>query len=189
MNFLPITESNGTQFDIFSLLLKNRIIFVNGPINDAVSGVVIAQLLYLDAQSAKDEICIYINSPGGSVTAGLAIYDTIRHVKAPVHTIGMGIAASAASLILASGDRRSLLEHTKVMIHQPLVSGEFGGKETDIKIIADELTAVRHTIAGLLAKHCKKDAAQVEKDIENDRYMSAEQALEYGICDEIINGD
>lgn len=174
------------QYDIFSLLLKDRIVFVNGVIDDFMANSIVAQLLFLDSENHNEPISLYINSPGGSVTAGMAIYDTMRHIKAPVHTIGIGLAASMGSLILASGNKRSVLPHTKVMIHQPLISGEIGGKETDINILAKDLKNTRSTIAGILAKHCKKTIDQVEKDIENDRYMTASEALEYGICDNII---
>lgn len=182
-------EGKDYQYDIFSLLLKDRIIFLNGVIDDAISDSVIAQLLYLNSIDNEKEISLYINSPGGSVTAGLAIYDTIRYIKAPVHTIAMGLAASMASLLLASGDRRSLLPHTKVMIHQPLISEGVGGKETDISIIAKDLTTTRKTISKLLSKHTGKSIKQIERDIENDRYMTAEEALGYGMADNIIESE
>lgn len=190
MGVLPfvITERDGKerQFDIFSLLLKDRIVFINGPIDDSTADSVVAQLLYLDAEDREKEICMYINSPGGSVSAGMAIYDTMRYIKAPVHTIGMGMAASMGSLLLAGGNKRSVLPHTKVMIHQPLISGGLGGKETDISILARDLTSTRRTIAEILSKHCNKSVKTIEKDIENDRYMTADEALKYGICDNII---
>ena len=182
-------EGRDYQYDIFSLLLKDRIIFLNGVIDDAISDSVIAQLLYLNSIDNEKEISLYINSPGGSVTAGLAIYDTIRYIKAPVHTIAMGLAASMASLLLASGDRRSLLPHTKVMIHQPIISEGLGGKETDISIIAKDLTTTRKTISKLLSKHTGKSIKQIERDIENDRYMTAEEALGYGMADNIIESE
>jgi ATP-dependent Clp protease protease subunit len=116
----------------------------------------------------------------------MAIYDTMRHIKAPVHTIGVGLAASMGSLLLASGNRRSVLPHTKVMIHQPLISGGIGGKETDIAIIAKDLSSTRHTMAEIMSKHTGMSIKKVERDIENDRYMDAKGALEYGICDDII---
>ena len=183
-----ITEKDGKerQFDIFSLLLRDRIIFINGMIDDLTANSVVAQLLHLDSEDPETEICLYINSPGGSVTAGMAIYDTMRYIHAPVHTIGIGLAASMGALILASGNKRSVLPHTKVMIHQPLVSGDLGGNETDIKILARDLTNTRDMISDILAKHCNKKVKVIEKDIENDRYMNAKEALEYGICDNII---
>ncbi len=193
MNTMPyvITKIDGNphQFDIFSLLLKDRIIFINGVIDDFTSNSVIAQLLYLDSQDQEQEICLYINSPGGSVSAGLAIYDTMRYIKAPVHTIGVGLAASMGSLLLAAGNKRSILPHTKVMIHQPLISGGLGGKETDISILAKDLTSTRKTIAQILSKHTGKSVHKVEKDLENDHYMTAQQALSYGLCDNIITID
>ena len=138
---------------------------------------------------SEKEISLYINSPGGSVSSGLAIYDTIRFIKAPVHTIAMGLAASMASLILASGDKRSLLPHTKVMIHQPLIPEGIGGKETEISILAKDLSQTRKTIAKILSKHTGKSIKQIEKDIENDRYMNAEEAIKYGIADTIIESE
>ena len=184
-----ITEKDGKerQFDIFSLLLSDRIVFINGPIDDLTANSVVAQLLYLDSEDSEKDICLYINSPGGSVTAGMAIHDTMRYIKAPVHTIGIGLAASMGALILASGNKRSVLPNTKVMIHQPLFSGDLGGKETDIKILAKDLTNTRQMISRILAEHCRKPREVVEQDIENDCYMCAQEALEYGICDNIIN--
>lgn len=184
-----ITEKDGKerQFDIFSLLLSDRIVFINGPIDSLTANSVVAQLLYLDSEDSEKDICLYINSPGGSVTAGMAIHDTMRYIKAPVHTIGIGLASSMGALILASGNKRSVLPNTKVMIHQPLVSGDLGGKETDIKILAKDLTKTRQMISRILAEHCRKPIEVVEQDIENDCYMCAQEALEYGICDNIIN--
>lgn len=183
-----ITERDGKerQYDIFSMLHKDRIIFINGVIDDLAVNSVVAQLLFLDAESSEKEIFLYINSPGGSVAAGMAIYDTMRYIKAPVHTIGLGLAASMGALLLASGNKRSILPHTKVMIHQPLITGGMGGKETDISIIAKDLTRTRKTVAFILAKHCGKTEKNIERDIENDRYMDAQEALEYGICDNVI---
>ena len=190
MRSMPIIttkdEGRDIQYDIFSLLLKDRIIFLDGPIDDSISNVVIAELLYLNSQDKEKEISLYINSPGGSVSSGLAIYDTIRHIKAPVHTIAMGLAASMASVILSAGDKRSLLPHTKVMIHQPLIPEGIGGKETDIAILAKDLSSTRRTISEILSKHTGKTIRQIEKDIENDRYMTAQEAISYGIADSII---
>ena len=191
MTTLPfvITKKDGQerQYDIFSLLLSDRIIFINGMIDELTANSTIAQLLFLDSQDSEKEISLYINSPGGSVTAGMAIHDTMRYIKAPVHTIGIGLAASMGALLLASGNTRSVLPHTKVMIHQPLVSGDLGGKETDIKILAKDLSNTRQMISRILADHCKKPVDIIEQDIENDRYMSAQEALDYGLCDSIIS--
>lgn len=191
MTTLPfvITKKDGQerQYDIFSLLLSDRIIFINGLIDDLTANSVIAQLLFLDSQNSEKAISLYINSPGGSVTAGMAIHDTMRYIKAPVHTIGIGLAASMGALLLASGNTRSVLPHTKVLIHQPLVSGDLGGKETDIKILAKDLTNTRRMVSEILAERCKKSIETVEQDIENDHYMSAQEALDYGICDNIID--
>ena len=183
-----ITKKDGQerQYDIFSLLLSDRIIFINGMIDDMTANSVVAQLLYLDAEDPEKEICLYINSPGGSVSAGLAIHDTIRFVKAPVHTIGLGLAASMGSLLLSSGNKRSVLPNTKIMIHQPLVSGGIGGNETNIKILAEDLTKTRKAITRIYAKNCNRPEEEVERDIENDRYMDAEEAMDYGLCDSVI---
>ena len=179
-------EGKERQFDIFSLLLRDRIIFINGVLDDNVANSIIAQLLYLDSMDSEKEVNFYINSPGGSVTAGMAVYDTMRHIKAPVHTIGIGLAASMGALLLASGNRRSVLPHTKVMIHQPLINGELGGRETDISILAKDLSSTRTAITEILSKHTGKTVRKIGKDIETDRYMSASEALEYGLCDNII---
>lgn len=179
-------EGKERQFDIFSLLLRDRIIFINGVLDDNVANSIIAQLLYLDSMDSEKEVNLYINSPGGSVTAGMAVYDTMRHIKAPVHTIGIGLAASMGALLLASGNRRSVLPHTKVMIHQPLINGELGGRETDISILAKDLSSTRTAITEILSKHTGKTVRKIGKDIETDRYMSASEALEYGLCDNII---
>lgn len=193
MTTLPfvIAKRNGheRQYDIFSLLLCDRIVFINGVIDELTANSVVAQILYLDSIDSTKEICLYINSPGGSVTAGMAIHDTMRFVKAPIHTIGIGLAASMGALLLASGNKRSILPHTKVMIHQPLLSGSFGGNETEINIIARDLSKTRKTIAGLFSRYCCKNESEIESDIEKDRYMSADESLEYGICDEIIQID
>ncbi len=183
-----ITKKGGEerQYDVFSLLLSDRIVFINGTLDDVMANSIIAQLLYLNAEDSEKEISLYINSPGGSVSAGLAVYDTMRNIKAPVHTIGIGMAASMASLILAGGNRRSILPHSKVMIHQPLIAGGIEGKETDIAIIAKNLSSTRRTIAEIIARHTGKRVRTVERDIENDKYMTADKAVEYGIADEII---
>ncbi len=190
MAMIPFVVSNHDgserQYDIFSLLLSNRIVFINGPIDDMTANSVVAQLLYLDSLDQDKEISLYINSAGGSVTAGMAIYDTMRFIKAPVHTIGLGLAASMGALLLASGNMRSVLPHTKVMIHQPLISGGVGGKETDISIIARDLSATRRTLAEIFATHTGKSVSRIEKDIENDKYLTADEALKYGLCDNII---
>ena len=183
-----ISERDGKerQFDIFSLLLRDRIVFINGAIDDLMANSVVAQMLYLDAEDQTKEINLYINSPGGSVSSGLAIYDTMRHIKAPVHTIGIGLAASMGSLLLAGGNRRSVLPHTKIMIHQPLISGGLGGRETDINILARDLSDTRASISEILSKHTGRSVKVIEKAIENDRYMNSKQALEFGLCDNII---
>lgn len=183
-----ITKKDGLerQYDVFSLLLSDRIVFLNGLIDDTGANSIIAQLLYLNAEDSEKEISLYINSPGGTVSAGLAVYDTMRNIKAPVHTIGIGLVASMASLILAGGNKRFVLPHSKIMIHQPTLTGGIEGKETDISIIAKNLTSTRRTIAEIIAKHTGKTVEGVERDIENDKYMTAEETVKYGIADEII---
>ena len=179
-------EGRDYQYDIFSLLLKDRIIFLNGVIDDNISDSVIAQLLYLNSVDSEKEISLYINSPGGSVSSGLAIYDTIRFIKAPVHTIAMGLAASMASLLLASGDKRSLLPHTKVMIHQPLISGGLSGQCTDIKIQSDHLLRIRERMNTILAENTGKPLETIQQDTERDNYMTAQEAMDYGLIDKVI---
>ena len=179
-------EGKDYQYDIFSLLLKDRIIFLNGPIDDNISDSVIAQLLYLNSVDNGKEISLYINSPGGSVSSGLAIYDTIRFIKAPVHTIAMGIAASMASLLLASGDKRSLLPHTKVMIHQPL--GGAQGQASDILIAAHEIEKTRTELYNIISEHSGQPYEKVFADGDRDFWMTAAEAKEYGMVDEILKG-
>lgn len=188
MKYIPyvINRKNGDerQTDIYSALLDERAIFITGEITDDVADSVIAQLLFLEASDKKKEIVLYINSPGGSVTAGLAIYDTMRHVHPVVHTLCVGQACSMAAVLLSAGDKRSLLPSCRVMIHQP--SGGAEGKESDIVISAKEITRIRTLISSILAKHTGKSKENIEDDIERDRFMTAEQAIEYGIADDII---
>lgn len=189
MKYVPyvINRKNGEerQTDIYSALLDERTIFVSGEINDDLADSVIAQLLFLEAADPKKDIIMYINSPGGSVTAGLAIYDTMRHVRTKVHTLCVGQACSMAAVLLASGDKRSLLPSSRVMIHQP--SGGAEGKETDIVISAREITRMRSMLSNILSKHTGKSVKTIENDIERDRFMSAEEALKYGIADDILS--
>lgn len=185
-NLVPsvISKKDERQYDIFSRLLSERIIFLTGEVNDAMSDIVVAQLLLLEADNPDKEICLYINSPGGSVSAGLAIYDTMRLIKCPVHTICVGQACSMGAVLLAGGDTRTALEHSRVMIHQP--SGGVEGKSTDILITAREIEKVRHILAKILARHTKKSIDEIQRDIENDRFMDAHEAREYGIVDSVM---
>ncbi len=174
-------------FDIYSRLLKDRIVFVGGPVDDHLANLVIAQLLFLEKEDPDKDIDMYINSPGGSVTAGLAIYDTMRFIKPDVATICSGMAASMGSILLTGGSpgKRMSLPHSKILIHQPWVS-QVGGQATDIEIHARDLIATRRMLAGIYEETTKKDVEQILKDIERDFYMTPLEAKEYGIIDTII---
>ena len=173
-------------YDIYSRLLKDRIIFLGSPILDDVANVVIAQLLFLEAEDPEKDIHIYLNSPGGEVSAGLGIYDAMQYVGPEVETICMGQAASMAAILLAGGakGKRYALPHTRVMIHQPL--GGVQGQATDIQIHAEEILKLRTKMNEILARHTGRDVLEVEKDTERDRFMSAQEALDYGIIDRIM---
>jgi ATP-dependent Clp protease, protease subunit len=173
-------------YDIFSRLLMDRIIFLGVPINDDVANIIIAQLLFLQADSPDKDIYLYINSPGGIVSAGLAIYDTIQHISAPVNTICMGLAASMGSFLLACGrkGKRSALPHARIMIHQP--SGGAQGSAADIEIQAREILYLRTKLNELYASHTGQTVDQIEKDMDRDRFMSAEEAKGYGIVDNVL---
>ncbi len=187
MKYVPYVidrrDGNERQTDIYSALLDERTVFVTGEVNDDMADSVVAQLLFLEAMNPNKDIIMYINSPGGSVTAGLAIYDTMRHVRCKVHTLCIGQACSMAAVLLSAGDIRSLLPSSRVMIHQP--SGGAEGKETDIVITAREITRIRSQLSGILAKHTGKSIEKIEEDIEKDRFMTADEALAYGIADDI----
>jgi len=173
-------------YDIYSRLLKERIIFLGEPIDDAVANTVIAQLLFLDAESSREDIRIYINSPGGSVTAALALYDTMQHVKSDVATICVGQAASAAAVLLACGaqGKRFSLPNARVMLHQ--VAGGMEGVQKDVEIQAKEMARIKDQVNSILAKHTGQTLAKIEKDTDRDFFMSAEDAKKYGIIDKII---
>jgi ATP-dependent Clp protease, protease subunit len=177
-------------YDIYSRLLKERIIFVHGPVDDGMASLVIAQLLFLEREDADKDIDMYINSPGGSVTAGLAIYDTMQLIKPDVATICAGMAASMASVLLTGGakGKRYALPYSKILIHQPWVQ-QVGGQATDIEIHARDLIATRRSLAGIYEKTTGKPVEQVLKDIERDYYMTAEEAKEYGIVDGVFSKD
>ncbi|NQT49507.1 ATP-dependent Clp endopeptidase proteolytic subunit ClpP [Candidatus Kuenenbacteria bacterium] len=180
------THHGERAYDIYSRLLKERIIFLGTPIDDQVANSVIAQLLYLESEDPKKDIKIYINSPGGSVSAGLAIYDTMQYIKPDVMTICVGMAASMGSLLLTAGTKgkRLSLPNSKVMIHQ--VMGGAQGQASDIKIQAEEILKVKENLNHILAKHTGQPLAKVEKDSDRDNYMSAEEARKYGLIDKII---
>lgn len=180
------TSFGERAYDIYSRLLKDRIIFIGSPIDDGVANAVIAQLLFLESQNPKEDIKMYINSPGGSVTAALAIYDTMQYVKPEVQTICIGLAASAAALLLASGKKgkRMILPNGEVMIHQVL--GGTQGQATDIDIHARHILKTRDRLNRILVKHTGQKLVKIEKDTERDYFMSAEEAEKYGIVDKVI---
>lgn len=180
------TLSGERAYDIYSRLLKDRIIFIGSPIDDGLANAVIAQLLFLESQNAKDDIKMYINSPGGSVTSALAIYDTMQYVKSDVQTICIGMAASAAALLLASGKKgkRFALPNSEVMIHQVL--GGTSGQATDIDIHAKHILKTRDRLNTILARHTGKKLQRIAEDTERDYFMSAEEAMKYGIVDKVI---
>lgn len=181
------TSKGERGYDIYSRLLKDRIIFLGYPIDDHVANVVIAQLLYLEAEDPDKEIYVYINSPGGIITSGLAIYDTMQFVKPPISTICIGQAASMAAVLLAAGTpgKRFALPNSRVMIHQPLGGAE--GQATDIEIQAREIMKMKSLLNGILAKHSGQQLKKIEKDVERDYFMSPQDAKEYGLIDDIIS--
>ena len=189
-NLIPMVveqTANGERaFDIYSRLLKERIIFLGTPINDAVSSTVIAQLLFLEAEDPKKDIYMYINSPGGLITAGFAILDTMNYIKPDISTICMGQAASMAAILLSMGKKgkRRALENSRVMIHQPL--GGATGQASDIEIHTKEILFLRDKLNTILSNNTGQSVEQIEKDTNRDNFMSSESALEYGIIDEII---
>lgn len=190
MNLVPIVvenEQNGERsYDLYSKLLASRIVFINGEINDSVASTVIAELLYLDSLS-NDDISIYINSPGGMVTAGFAIYDTMNFIKSDVSTIGMGLCASMAAFLLSSGQKgkRYLLPNAEVMIHQPI--GGAQGQATEIKIASDHILDTKTKLNKILAKNTGQKLTKIMKDTERDHYLDAKKAKEYGLVDHIIH--
>jgi ATP-dependent Clp protease, protease subunit len=180
------TSRGERSYDIFSRLLMDRIVFLGTPINDDVANIIIAQLLFLEAEDPEKDIYLYINSPGGSVYAGLAIYDTIQYMRAPVSTMCMGLAASMGSLLLATGapGKRSALPNSRIMIHQP--SGGSQGTATDIEIQAKEILYARERLNQILAKHTGQTPERIAEDVDRDRFMSPVEAQEYGIIDLVV---
>jgi ATP-dependent Clp protease protease subunit len=183
---IETTHRGERAYDLYSRLLKDRIIILGTPINDEVANVIVAQMLFLESEDPDKGINIYINSPGGVVTAGLAIYDTMQYVKCPVSTICVGQAASAAALLLLAGTKgkRYALPNARIMIHQPL--GGAQGQATDIDIQAKEILRLKAYINGLMVKHTSHTIERIEKDTERDYFMSAEDARQYGIIDEVV---
>lgn len=192
MAFLPRvieqTHRGERGWDIYSRLLKDRIIFLGTQVNDMVANIIIAQLLYLESEDPDKEISLYINSPGGSVTAGLAIYDTMQYIKPEVSTICLGQAASMGAVLLSAGapGKRLALPNARVLIHQPLMGG-LSGQATDIDIQAREILKLRETLTGILVRHSGQTAERISKDTERDYFMNTEEAAEYGIIDRVID--
>ncbi len=189
--FVPMvieqTSRGERSYDIYSRLLKERIIFLLGEVEDQMANLVVAQLLFLESENPEKDISLYINSPGGVVTAGLAIYDTMQYIKPDVSTLCIGQAASAAALLLCAGaaGKRYCLPNSRVMIHQPL--GGYRGQATDIEIHARETLAVRERLNNIMGKHTNKTPEQIMRDTERDNFMSAHQALDYGLIDKVLS--
>jgi ATP-dependent Clp protease protease subunit len=181
------SQSGERAYDIYSRLLKERIIFLGGPISDAVANTVIAQFLFLEHEDPKREIKLYINTPGGSVTAGLAIYDTMQYVKPDVATMCVGMAASMGAVLLAAGKKgkRFALPNAEILLHQPLMSG-IGGQASEIEITARQIMKIKERLNQILVKHTGQPLSKIEKDTDRDFFMSTQEAKEYGLIDEII---
>lgn len=190
LGYIPmVIEQSGRgerAYDIYSRLLKERVVFLVGPVNDLTANLVVAQLLFLEAENPDKDISLYINSPGGSVTAGLAIYDTMQFIKPDVSTLCIGQAASMGALLLTAGakGKRYCLPNSRVMIHQPL--GGFQGQASDIEIHAKEILYLRHRLNEILATHTGQSIKQIERDTDRDNFMSAEQSVSYGLVDRVI---
>ncbi|MBS6447651.1 MAG: ATP-dependent Clp endopeptidase proteolytic subunit ClpP [Clostridiales bacterium] len=181
------TSRGERSYDIYSRLLNDRIVFLADEVNDTTASLVVAQLLFLESQDPDKDISLYINSPGGSITAGMAIYDTMNYIKCDVSTICIGMAASMGAFLLASGTpgKRLALPNSEIMIHQPL--GGMQGQATDIKIHADRIIRIRQTLNEILAKETGKSVEQIAKDTDRDNFLSAEEAREYGLIDKVID--
>jgi ATP-dependent Clp protease protease subunit len=181
------TPRGERSFDIYSRLLKERVIFLSGPIDDNISNLVVAQLLFLESENPEKDISIYINSPGGSISAGLAIYDTMQFISSSVSTLCIGQAASMGALLLAGGDKgkRFVLPNSRVMIHQPL--GGFQGQASDFEIHAKEILHMKKIVNEILAKHTGHSVKKIEKDTDRDNFLDANAAIKYGIVDKVLN--
>ena len=191
-NLVPIViEKTGRgerAYDIYSRLLKDRIIFIGGPIEDASANLIIAQMLFLSNEDSKSDIHLYINSPGGSITAGLAIYDTMQFIRCDVATYCIGQAASMAAVLMAGGKtgKRFLLANNRVLIHQPLISGELVAPATDLEIEAKEILRLRERIYQILSKHTGQTAEKIEKDCDRNLWLDADEAIKYGLADQVL---
>ncbi len=185
---IETTGRGERAYDIFSRLLRERIIMINGPIEESMASLVVAQLLFLASESTEREIHLYISSPGGSVQAGLAIYDTMRHLPCPIVTTCVGYAASFGTILLMAGDHgmRRALPHARIHIHQPLIQGGLGGQATDIDIHAREILHTRDVLNDIIHQHTGQPMERIKHDTERDYYMSAAEAIEYGIIDEVL---
>lgn len=193
MSTIPyVIEQTGhgeRSYDIFSRLLSDRIIFLGEEVSDASAGIIVAQMLFLEAQDPEKDIQLYINSPGGSITAGFAIYDTMQYIKCDVSTMCMGLAASFGAFLLAGGKKgkRMALPNAEIMIHQPAVGGGIRGQATDIKIVSEHMQKSRQRLNRILAENTGKSPEQIAADTERDNFMSAKEAMEYGLIDRIIH--
>ena len=191
MSLVPVvveqTNRGERSYDIYSRLLKDRIIILSDEVNDVTASLVVAQLLFLEAEDPEKDISLYINSPGGSITAGMAIYDTMQYIKCDVSTICIGMAASMGAFLLSSGakGKRFALPHSEIMIHQPL--GGMQGQASDIKIHADRIIKIRQTLNEILAQNTGKPLETIEKDTDRDNFLTVQEALEYGIIDKVID--
>jgi ATP-dependent Clp protease, protease subunit len=189
LNLVPMvveqTSRGERAFDIFSRMLKERIIFCNGPVDDGMSALICAQLLFLESENPKKEIAMYINSPGGIVTSGLAIYDTMQYIRSPVSTVCMGLAASMGSLLLAAGEagQRVALPNARIMVHQP--SGGFRGQASDIERHAEDIIKTKRRLNEIYVKHCGRTYEEVERTLDRDHFMSAEEAQAWGVVDHV----
>jgi ATP-dependent Clp protease protease subunit len=182
------TSRGERSYDIFSRLLMDRIVFLGSPIDDNVANIIIAQLLFLDAEDPERDVYLYINSPGGNVYSGLAVYDTIQHLRAPVSTFCVGMAASMAALLVAAGKKgkRSALPNSRIMIHQPSSGAQ--GTAADIEIAAKEILHARERLNEIIAEHTGQSVERIAEDVDRDRFMSPEEALEYGLIDRVLRG-
>lgn len=184
---MVVEQSKGGEraFDIYSRLLRERIIFLVGPVEDHMANLIVAQMLFLQAEDEEKEISLYINSPGGSVSAGMSIYDTMKFIKNPIHTLCLGQACSMGAFLLSAGDERRALPNSRIMIHQPL--GGYQGQATDMQIHMEEMLRIKQSLTQILADNCNKTYEQLQKDCERDYFMSAQEAKDYGLIDFVVN--
>ena len=184
---MVVEQSKGGEraFDIYSRLLRERIIFMVGPVEDNMANLIVAQMLFLQAEDPEKEISLYINSPGGSVSAGMSIYDTMKFITNPVHTLCLGQACSMGAFLLSAGDERRALPNARIMIHQPL--GGYQGQATDMQIHMEEMLRIKKSLTGILAENCNKPYEELARDCERDYFMSAQEAKDYGLIDAVVS--